>query len=233
MGTADRGELDIWWRIGLQSVGRAYRLVLHCRYAGLEHIPAEGPAILAANHVSLLDPIAVALGASGRGRAIRFLAASEFFGHPVWGPGLRILRQIPIRRGTRDLAALDELAGTLRDGGLAGIFPEGRITDGRRPLRGRSGVTRVARAGGVPVVPVGLWGTQARWPRARGSPLLLPLRRTHVAVAFGPAIEVDRASSGTPNGLRTATAQIMREVEDLMLRARGAVREWDGPGQEE
>ena len=96
--------------------------------------------------------------------------------------------QIPVRRGIRDLAALDELIAELRRGGLAGIFPEGRIGAGTGRLRGRSGVTRVARAAGVPVIAVGLWGTQARWPL--DGLKILPFRRLPVAVSIGDPIHV-------------------------------------------
>ena len=63
------GELDLWWHIGLATVGAGYRALLHCRYHGLDHLPREGPALLASNHVSVLDPIAIALGTASRGRA--------------------------------------------------------------------------------------------------------------------------------------------------------------------
>ncbi len=87
-------EIGLRWRIIRVIVGGPYLLALRVRVSGLDRIPAEGPAILAVNHVSVLDPIAVALAAYSRGRAIRFLAAAEFFSHPLtglvlrgWGPG--------------------------------------------------------------------------------------------------------------------------------------------------
>jgi 1-acyl-sn-glycerol-3-phosphate acyltransferase len=220
----DRGELDIWWRLGVATVGRIYRTAIHVRYRGLEHVPRDGPAIVAVNHVSVLDPIAVALGTASQGRMLRFVAATEFFAHPVWGPGLRVMRQIPIRRGTRDLAALDELTSELREGGLAGIFPEGRVGDGSLPLRGRSGVTRVALATGAPILPVAVWGTQARWPRG-------PIRwsrpvRTPVAVAFGVPYELDPAVAGSPGEVRRATRDLMARIEDLIEVCRSAVGGW-------
>src|SRR5439155_1496106 len=79
------------------------------------------------NHVSVLDPIAIALGAAARGRAIRFLAATEFFAHPLWGPSLRAGRAVPVRRGARDLASLERFMNEVRAGSLVGIFPEGMV----------------------------------------------------------------------------------------------------------
>src|SRR5438477_374900 len=146
-------EIDVWRRIGLRTVGRLYWGAVRLRYAGLARIPRQGSAIFAMNHVSVLDPIALALATASRGRAIRFLAGAEFFEHPVWGPGLRVTGQIPVRRGIRDLAALDELIAELRRGGLAGIFPDGTVgalsvleqsDDGPRH-RAERGVQRVDR----------------------------------------------------------------------------------------
>ena len=212
-------ELDRWWRIGLRTVGRLYWHAFHLRFSGLDHIPAEGPALFAMNHVSVLDPIALALATASRGRAIRFLAGAEFFAHPVWGPCLRLTGQLPVRRGIRDLAALDELNAILSNGGLAGIFPEGRVGLSTGRLRGRSGVTRVARATGTPVIPVGLWGTQARWPMAGLK--ILPLHRLPLAVAIGEPIHV--TSDPTPAALRADTRRIMACIEDLVAKCRAAV----------
>src|SRR2546427_12039183 len=75
----DRVEDDFWWRFGLQTLGRLLRLILRIRFEGLENIPDSGGAILAPNHVSVLDPVVLALAPSIRGRTIRFLAAAEFF----------------------------------------------------------------------------------------------------------------------------------------------------------
>ena len=189
------------------------------RFSGLDHIPTQGPGLFAMNHVSVLDPIALALATASRGRAIRFLSGAEFFEHPVWGPCLRLTGQIPVRRGIRDLAALGELNAVLSNGGLAGIFPEGRIGQGTGRLRGRSGVTRVARATGTPVIPVGLWGTQFRWPP--GQLQILPLRPSPLAVAIGEPIVVARDDD--PAVLRAETRRIMAEIEALAAKARDAV----------
>src|SRR5438105_11848597 len=123
----DRIADDPWWRFGLVTVGALFRGSHRLRMEGVERIPAHGPAILAANHVSPLDPIAVALAAARRGRTVRYLTAAEAFGIPVIGWGLTHFRQIPIHRGARDRAALDDAARVISRGALAGIFPEGKL----------------------------------------------------------------------------------------------------------
>jgi 1-acyl-sn-glycerol-3-phosphate acyltransferase len=214
-------EFDFWWQVGLLTVAPLYRLLFRLRFEGLDRIPESGPAILAPNHVSVLDPIAVALATSAQGRPVRFLAAAEFFAHPIWGWGLRRTKHIPVRRGTRDLGALRQLQEVLGRGGLAGIFPEGRVGLGEAPLRGRSGLVRAALAAQVPILPVGVWGTQARWPL--GGPRLSRPLRVPVVVVMGHAIQVPLDAAGSPGVLREATNEVMRSVEAQLTRARAII----------
>src|SRR5436309_9853759 len=123
----DRVLGDPWWMFGRVTVGTLFRAAMKLRIEGEEHIPLTGPAILAANHVSPLDPIAMALAASRRGRTIRYLTAAEAYEIPVIGWGLKRFRQIPIRRGAKDRTALEDAAAVIRSGALAGIFPEGKL----------------------------------------------------------------------------------------------------------
>jgi 1-acyl-sn-glycerol-3-phosphate acyltransferase len=220
----DRVERDFWWSLGLVTLGRLFRLFFRVRFIGRENIPAAGPAILASNHVSVLDPIAIALGPSRRGRTVRFLAAEEAFRVPFVGWGLRRIRQIPIRRGARDVRALDSVASVIRRGALAGIFPEGRVSEDGRLQRGRRGVARIALAAEVPVIPVAVWGAQVRWPR-RGLRLQRPWR-PRMAVVFGRPV----TAVGDPFDAATVTEltdRIMMEIAHLLPIAQA---NGDGPG---
>jgi 1-acyl-sn-glycerol-3-phosphate acyltransferase len=212
-----RGEQDLFWRVADRIVRFAFHLLFRIRWLGTEHIPREGAALLAANHISPLDPIFIALAPSWLGRTMRFLAAAEFFDKPVVGTFLSRLHQIPIRRGASDWRALEEVADVVRAGSLAGIFPEGRIGDGVALAPGHRGAARLALAAGVPIIPVGVWGTQRRWPRS-GLRLGRPLRPT-IAVVFGPAISAD----GDPRDRQDArdlTALTMSAIAIQVDRAR-------------
>ena len=186
---ARRGDLDGWWQFGVIVVGALMRVFLRVRVTGVERIPEAGPAILASNHLSALDGVVLALvvGRDGR-RMTRFLIAAEFFRKPAFAWALRVYRQIPLRRGEGDADALDETIRAVRAGAIAGIFPEGLVNPS--PLvglqRGRSGVARIALASGALVVPVGIWGTQLRYPKS-GLHFRRPWRPT-VALAFGAPI---------------------------------------------
>jgi 1-acyl-sn-glycerol-3-phosphate acyltransferase len=221
--TPGRRELDIWWRIARATVAVLCRVAFRFRFVGLERIPAAGPAILACNHVSVLDPVILAIAVSDRGRTVRFLAAAELFDKPFIGWALRRMGQIPIRRGARDRGALEEAAGVIRSGALAGIFPEGRMGEGDALQPGQKGVARMALAAGVPVVPVAIWGSQVRWPRSgiRFRPLS-PLR-PKVAIVAGNPIPVE-GSPRAPRQVRDLTERIMSDIGELVERARDVAR---------
>jgi 1-acyl-sn-glycerol-3-phosphate acyltransferase len=211
----DRVEDDWWWRFGLATLGSIARAAFRLRFEGLDHLPDAGPALLACNHVSVLDPVIVALGPSERGRTVRFLAAEEFFRRPFVGWGLRRIRQIPIRRGASDWAALQEVANVIRRGALAGIFPEGQLGNG--PLqRGRRGAARIALAGQVPVVPLAIWGTQRRWPRS-GLQFTGPLRLP-VATVFGPSID-PVGDARDQDAVQALTDRVMAAIRRCLDRA--------------
>jgi 1-acyl-sn-glycerol-3-phosphate acyltransferase len=186
---ARRGDLSGWWLFGIAVVGFFSRLLFRLRVEGADRVPSSGSAIVAGNHVSALDGVALALATGSRGRRMtRFLVAAEFFRKLWCGWALRLYRQIPIRRGERDQGALDVAIETIRGGALAGIFPEGTVNPepGAGLMRGRKGAARIALATDAPVVPVGIWGTQARWPKP-GLHLRRPWRPA-VAISYGEPI---------------------------------------------
>lgn len=176
-----------------------FRVLFRIRVSGSRSIPRSGSGIVAANHVSAVDGVLLGLITGKRSRRMtRFLVAAEFFKKKSVAWGLRLYRNIPLRRGEGDTGALDEAIATIRGGAFAGIFPEGKVNpdpDGGLQ-RGRSGVGRLALATGAPVIPVGIWGTQDRWPQA-GLHWRRPWRPT-VVLAYGEPIEPlgDPASPG-------------------------------------
>jgi 1-acyl-sn-glycerol-3-phosphate acyltransferase len=186
---ARRGDLNGWWLFGIAVVGFFSRVLFRLRVEGADRVPSSGSAIVAGNHVSALDGVALALATGSRGRRMtRFLVAAEFFRKLWCGWALRLYRQIPIRRGARDQGALDIAIETIRGGALAGIFPEGTVNPEPEAglLRGRKGAARIALATDAPVVPVGIWGTHARWPKP-GLHLRRPWRPV-VAISYGEPI---------------------------------------------
>jgi 1-acyl-sn-glycerol-3-phosphate acyltransferase len=112
--------------------------------SGLEHLPASGPVLLAGNHDSYWDPVAVGVAALGR-RQVRALAKSSMWKIKGLGRVLDGMGQIPVTRGAGDSAALELAIAELRAGACIGVFPEGTRSLGRQ-LRARSGLGRLAEA---------------------------------------------------------------------------------------
>lgn len=206
------GELNPWWRVGLRVLTPLVFFFFRVRIVGLEHVPARGAAIVAFNHVSALDGPVLGIELSRRARReTRFLVAAEFFHKTFFGWVLRTFDQIPIRRGTGDVHALDAALETLRGGALLMIAPEGAVNtepDGELQ-RIRTGVARLALPTGVPIIPVGLWGTQRRWPRS-GIIWSKLWHRPLLAIVFGPPI--------LPDGDATAEADVDHLKERLRVR---------------
>jgi 1-acyl-sn-glycerol-3-phosphate acyltransferase len=111
---------------------------------GLEVLPRSGPVLIAGNHDSQMDPVAIGVAAR-KHRQIRALAKSTLWDVRGLGPILNGMGQIPIERGKGDVGALDRAIAALRDGACIGVFPEGTRSLGRE-LRARSGIGRLAAA---------------------------------------------------------------------------------------
>ena len=148
---------------------------------GLDALPRSGPVLLAGNHDSNMDPVAVGVAARHH-RQVRALAKSSLWDVKPLAPILNGMGQIPIERGTGDRGALDRAIEALRAGACIGVFPEGTRSLGRE-LRARSGIGHLAAA--VPetrIVLVQISGTTdfVRFPK-----------RPRVSVRFGLPTEGD------------------------------------------
>jgi putative phosphoserine phosphatase/1-acylglycerol-3-phosphate O-acyltransferase len=141
---------------------------------GVDNIPARGGALLCANHRSYFDPLAVAMTVAQRGRPVRGLGKKEVFDAPVVGPIAKALGGIRVDRGTGSDEPLQAAEQALSAGELVILMPQGTIPRGpaffEPTLTGRWGAARLAGATGVPVVPIGLWGTERVWPRSARLP---------------------------------------------------------------
>ena len=160
---------------------------------GVEHIPAEGPGIVVANHRSYFDTVAVGLTVAPSGRPLRFLGKKEVFDAPIVGQLARAMGGIRVDRGTGSDEPLRQAARALDAGELVAMMPQGTIPRGRAffepELRGRWGAARLARMTGAPLIPLGLWGTERVWPRSSRLPNVAqvvspPLVRTRVGQPF-------------------------------------------------
>ena len=152
------------YRLSRVVAGPLLRALARPLVTGAEHIPASGPAILASNHLSVVDSIYLPLMLD---RPVTFAAKSEYFTGTrlrdrAVGAYLRATKQLSTdRAGARAAQEMLEAAlGLLRSGQLFGIYPEGTRSPDGRLYRGRTGVGYLALHSGAPVIPVAMVGTE-------------------------------------------------------------------------
>lgn len=144
-GIVTRNAKDLTWPYRVVvAVGAPIMRWSRMRVSGLECLPEEGPVLLAADHDSYWDPIAIAVAARGV-RQVRALAKSTIWNNKIVGALMTKMGHIPIQRGVSNEDAMGFAIEQLRKGACIGIFPEGTRSLGR-PLRARSGVGRLAEA---------------------------------------------------------------------------------------
>jgi 1-acyl-sn-glycerol-3-phosphate acyltransferase len=184
------------------------------RATGLENIPASGPALLASNHLSIIDSVYLPLMLS---RPVVFPAKAEYFTAkgPVgrlWAAYLRSTNQLAMNRDdTRSATAtLEAAAEILRAGGLFGFYPEGTRSPDGRLYRGRSGLGWLVLHTGAPVIPVAMSGTRKMMPPGK-----LP-RPAKIEIKIGKPMEFGHLAGDPPGRARRIIAdEVMQAIRDL------------------
>ncbi len=169
-----------------------YRLLGGFHASGAENVPARGACILASNHLSWADPPAVRIGIS---RPCWFMANDFLFRVPVLGPLIRFFNAFPVRRGVVDREAIRKADELLQAGELLVIFPEGGTTITGRLVPFEGGPAMLALRNNVPIVPVGLAGTDKVLPR---EPSLPRWARGGTTVVYGKPIHPDDIDPSLP-----------------------------------
>lgn len=220
------GERTLIWKVGRILFGAFFHLIFRMRFVDTHYLPATGGGVVAPNHISSLDPLVIELLVARRHRTLHFFSGTEFFARPVIGHGLRAFDQIPLKRGANDTEAMGKAIELARGGKLFGLFPEGKINNEEALLRGRRGAVRVAVGSGTPLIPMGIWGTQVRWPSA-GLASRRPWRPT-VVVVVGEPMPVDPSATSAREVLHL-TNDLMARIEELRDRARAIARPAGNP----
>jgi 1-acyl-sn-glycerol-3-phosphate acyltransferase len=185
------------------------RIWMRMTVEGHEHVPAEGGFVLAPVHRSNVDtPIASVVTR----RRLRYMGKDTLWQKPFWRWFLSALGGFPVSRGTIDLEALSRCVEVLKGGEPVVLFPEGERKSGPvvQPLL--HGAAYVAARAGVPILPVGIGGSERAMPK--GSSFVAP-RKVHVII--GRPIEVPAAPSGRVprDAVRKATAELHEELQTL------------------
>jgi 1-acyl-sn-glycerol-3-phosphate acyltransferase len=184
------------------------------RATGLENIPVSGPALLASNHLSIIDSVYLPLMLS---RPVVFPAKAEYFAAkgPVgrlWAAYLRSTNQLAMNRDdTRSATAtLEAAAEILRAGELFGFYPEGTRSPDGRLYRGRSGLGWLVLNTGAPVIPIAMSGTRRMMPPGK-----LP-RPAKIEIKIGKPMEFAHLAGDPPGRARRIIAdEVMHAIADL------------------
>jgi 1-acyl-sn-glycerol-3-phosphate acyltransferase len=182
------------------------RGLFRLRAEGVENLPQDGGFVLAANHTSNFDPWPLAMPLWPR-RFLRFMAKSELYWWPL-GPIISAGGGFAVRRGERDIEAIQTAIELARAGDVVAMFPEGtRRAKGLRKkyqARAHTGAARIALTANVPLVPAAIRGTD-RLAR------LGPLR-----VRYGKPIPLADLRDREPSlAAREATDRLMTEIARL------------------
>jgi 1-acyl-sn-glycerol-3-phosphate acyltransferase len=221
---ADGSYSNAWRNVSKIILRPLIPVLMRRDWHGQENFPADGGMILAANHLSYADVLALSLFSDGAGRYPVFLAKSSLFNIKILGPIIGKLGQLPVYRGQADAAlVLRDAEQGVRDGACLIFYPEATVTRDPDlwPMVAKTGVARLALSTGAPVIPVAHWGAQRLLPYGSVRPRLLPRKR--VQVLAGPPVDLSafRGQPMTPQTLRAATDQIMADVTALLAKLRG------------
>ena len=182
-------------------------LFIRREYVGLENFP-EPPYIVAINHLSVFDtPVLLTVCP----HTVRALTAAKHKRNPIYAPLLVIMGSIWVRRGEVDRHALREALDVLKRGGVLGLAPEGTRARGTYALQeAKTGTAYLATRADVPIVPVGLAGTE------RIKDNLLRLRRTYVRAVVGEPFRLPENGRVRGQKLHEYTDLIMRRITELL-----------------
>ena len=230
-------EYSRFWRgLTIAAVPAGLRLLINKRWQGQQNVPGHGGLIVAANHISEADPLAVCHYLYRAGHYPVFLAKASLFGKGFVGTVVRGTGQIPVQRG--GTAAADSLRPAeeaLAAGQCLVVYPEGTCTRDPDlwPMTGQTGAARLALTTGTPVVPLASWGAHELLPYRKGEkgglagtlkPGFHPFPRKTVQLIAGPAVDLSRYRDQplTAETLRAATADIMHAIAGLVGELRHA-----------
>ena len=177
---------------------------------GREHVPMEGPLILASNHLNNADPPMVALAVP---RHPTFMAKQEMIKWPIVGPAFRMFGAFPVRRGEADLSALRAATEIVNSGAMLVMFPEGTRSRTGGLTKGHAGTALIALRTGAPVLPVAITGSEGlTWPWI----FLRPLSVKHIKVTIGETFRLPPVERVNSEAAGEATGVIMRHIAALL-----------------
>ena len=177
---------------------------------GKDNIPAEGPLIVASNHLNNADPPAVALALQ---RLPTFMAKREMLSWPILGPAFRAFGAFPVRRGGADLSAIRTATEIVNEGNMIIMFPEGTRSRTGGLTKGHPGTALIGLRTGAPIIPVAVTGTETiTWPWI----FIKPLSIKRITVTLGEPFTLPPVDKVNSEAASEATKLIMSKIAELL-----------------
>lgn len=217
MSLRARRKAGFWIRLCVVLIRPFDGMMFTLRWKGTENVPRTGGVILAANHVSYIDPLTFVRFVWDSGRIPRILIKDSLFHVPLIGAVMRGAKQIPVQRGSSEAgSSLTGAVAAIGAGEALCVYPEGTVTRDPQwwPMRSRTGVARLALQTRAPVIPIAQWGAQFAYDKYNHKISLLP--RKQVQITAGEPVDLSAYYE------KEVTAELLREVTDLIM---GAIRE--------
>ena len=189
------------------TLGTFLRIMFRPRYLDRSKIPVDGPLIIAANHLSHIDPAFIMTAVK---RPISYMSKKEHFDGAIRRLVFKKVGVIPVDREAGGTDALDGALNVLKNGGAIGIFPEGTRSKTGVMGKGKTGVARLAASTGAAVVPVAIRQTDDVWPISKRIPR--PWRKFYYKFGDPIYFESSKVNSDT---LRAFTDEIMQNIAQL------------------
>jgi 1-acyl-sn-glycerol-3-phosphate acyltransferase len=183
------------------------RLACRCRVSGREHVPASGPLLIVANHLSWYDPLLLGVILP---RRAWFYTKVEMFSWPIVGWLCKRTGQIPVRRGAADRTALGQALAYLREDKAIVFFPEGTVERREQMMEAHPGIALLALRSGATLLPVALSGTRRILRRGRG---WFPRVSVQIGHPYMPALTEGAAHKA---GLQKITREVMEQIAEML-----------------
>ncbi|MGH3064786.1 MAG: lysophospholipid acyltransferase family protein [Gaiellaceae bacterium] len=194
-------KTDAIWAMGRPTIGGAARIGSRLRVYGSERVPMSGGLVVASNHFSWVDPLALGYACP---RTLYYMAKIEAHRIPGLGQLMRSFGAFAVRRGESDRDAVRTMRQIVRDGHALGLFVEGTRQTSGEPGRVQPGAAMVAINEEVPTIPVAIHGSQS-WRLGNFHP---------VSIAWGEPMSFDGLPRGG-KGYKEASVEVQREIRRL------------------
>jgi len=176
---------------------------------GKKNIPLKGGLIITSNHVSYLDPIVLGISLK---RKVYFIAKEEVFKNFFSNLFLRALNAFPVKRNKTDILAFKKSIKILKEGNILGIFPEGTRSINGELMELKTGVLKIAKKTGVPILPVGINGTHDIYPPKRKLPIFF---KHKILVNYGIPQYFSEEDLKDKDGLEKAINMLSKSIKEL------------------